>query len=41
MAKEIINEEFEFPDHLKAEAEDQGFEIEVVDDTPEIGRAHV
>ena len=34
MAKEIINEEFEFPDHLKAEAEDQGFEIEVVDDTP-------
>ena len=35
MAKEIINEDFEIPEHLKAEAEEQGFEIEVVDDTPE------
>ena len=35
MAKEIINEEFELPEHLKAEAEEQGFEIEVIDDTPE------
>ena len=34
MAKEIINEDFEIPEHLKAEAEEQGFEIEVVDDTP-------
>ena len=38
MAKEIINEEFEIPEHLQAEAEDQGFEIEVVDDTPEEDR---
>jgi len=38
MAKEIINEEFEIPEHLQEEAEDQGFEIEVVDDTPEEDR---
>lgn len=38
MAKEIINEEFEIPAHLQEEAEDQGFEIEVVDDTPEDDR---
>lgn len=38
MAKEIINEEFEIPEHLQNEAEDQGFEIEVVDDTPEEDR---
>lgn len=35
MAKEIINEDFEIPAHLQEEAEEQGFEIEVVDDTPE------
>lgn len=38
MAKEIINEDFEIPEHLQAEAEDQGVEIEVVDDTPEDDR---
>ena len=38
MAKEIINEEFELPEHLQAEAEEQGFEIEVIDDTPEEDR---
>ena len=35
MAKEIINEDFEIPAHLQNEAEEQGFEIEVVDDTPD------
>lgn len=38
MAKEIINEEFEIPEHLQEEAEEQGYEIEVVDDTPEEDR---
>lgn len=38
MAKEIINEDFELPEHLLNEAEEQGFEIEVVDDTPEEDR---
>ena len=38
MAKEIINEDFEIPEHLLNEAEEQGVEIEVVDDTPEEDR---
>ena len=37
MAREIINEDFEMPEHLKDE-EDTGVEIEVVDDTPEEDR---
>jgi len=36
MAKEIVNEEFEFPADMQQEADDSGFEIEVVDDTPEL-----
>jgi len=34
MAKEIINEDFDVPEHFKEEEEDTGVEIEVVDDTP-------
>ena len=37
MAKEIINEDFEIPEHLQEE-EDGGVEIEIVDDTPEEDR---
>lgn len=38
MAKEIINEDFDVPEHFKEEEEDTGVEIEVVDDTPEEDR---
>lgn len=38
MAKEIINEEFEIPEHLQEQDEDGGIEIEVIDDTPEEDR---
>lgn len=38
MAKEIINEDFEIPEHLKDDWEDSGLEVEVIDDTPEEDR---
>ena len=37
MAKEIINEEFELPEHLQEENDDS-IEVDIVDDTPEEDR---
>lgn len=41
MSKEIINEEFEIPEHLKDNEQDSGIEVEVIDDTPEEDRGRV
>lgn len=38
MAKEIINEEFELPEHLQEPSDTTDVEIEIVDDTPEADR---
>ena len=38
MAKEIINEDFDVPEHFKDDEDDVGVEIEIVDDTPEEDR---
>lgn len=41
MAREIINEEFDIPEHLQEQTEEADIEIEVIDDTPEEDRGRV